>query len=94
MPDRSRGSESDSATTRSKLRTGGHVVKSGFATTEMSFSVPVSSRVGHGVDAHPDAAAGLDAAAIGFIDTRGHLHGGEVRQLRDLARRTRRDRRA
>ena len=46
MPERSRGSESDSETTRSKLRTGGHVVKSGLATTEMSFSVPVSSRSG------------------------------------------------
>ena len=46
MPERSRASASDSDTTTSKLRTGGQVVKSGLATTEMSFNVPVRSRSG------------------------------------------------
>jgi len=44
MPGRRRTSVSDSVIITSKLRTGGHVVKSGFAIVEISLIVPWKSR--------------------------------------------------
>ena len=46
MPERSRESVSFSAITTSKLRVGGHSVKSGFAISEIWPTVPLSSRFG------------------------------------------------
>ena len=83
MPLLSRASTSSIATIASKLRTGGNDVKSGLATTAISRIGGPELAVRHGVDPDQHSGPGLHARAVGLVETAGHLHRAQVRQLGD-----------